>query len=268
MHRVERRVGQQQRVGIGQADVFRRADHEAAGDKLRLLAALNHTRQPVERGVGVAAAYAFDESRDNVVVHLALLVVGGGRGRGGQQRGDQFVGHRELYRVRVGRGYEVEQAEQFARVAAAVAQQRFVLLNLYVAVFEIFVLRECAVEQGEEIVLAEWLEHVDLHAREERADHLERGVLRGGADERHHARLHGIEQRVLLRFREAVDFVDEEQRALRGEEFALGGAVERFAHLLHTGGGGGEREERHVEAACYDVGKCGFTHARRSPEYK
>src|SRR5439155_19555622 len=51
-------------------------------------------------------------------------------------------------------------------------------------------------------------------AREERGDHLEAGVLGGGADQRHRPALNVREQRVLLRLVEAVDLVDEEQRAL------------------------------------------------------
>ena len=38
VHRVETGVGQQQGVGIGQADVFRGQDHQPAGDEARLFA--------------------------------------------------------------------------------------------------------------------------------------------------------------------------------------------------------------------------------------
>ena len=77
-HRIEGRVGQEQGVGVGQANVFRGRNHEAARNELRVLAALDHACQPVESRVGVAAADALDEGRNDVVVHFALFVVGEG----------------------------------------------------------------------------------------------------------------------------------------------------------------------------------------------
>ena len=71
-------VGQQQRVGIGQPDVLGCRYDEAPGDKFRVFAAGYEAGQPVERGVGVAAANALDVGRDDVVVQLAPFVVGHG----------------------------------------------------------------------------------------------------------------------------------------------------------------------------------------------
>ena len=49
--------------------------HHAAGDEQRVLAGVEHARQVVERGVGVGAAHAFVQGRDQVVVAVLALVV-------------------------------------------------------------------------------------------------------------------------------------------------------------------------------------------------
>ena len=56
-------------------------------------------------------------------------------------------------------------------------------------------------------------EHVDLRAREQRGVHLERRVLRRGADEDDRAGLDVRQERVLLGLVEAVDLVDEQDGA-------------------------------------------------------
>src|SRR5207237_5002176 len=74
--------------------------------------------------------------------------------------------------------------------------------------------RQRALEEDLQIRLFQRPQREYPAAREERGDHLEAGVLGGGADQRHRPALNVREQRVLLRLVEAVDLVDEEQRAL------------------------------------------------------
>ena len=75
MYRLETGIRQQQSVGICQPDVFGGEYYQAAGNKLDIFASGYHTSQPIDRGIGVAPAYAFDESRYDVVMHLAVFVV-------------------------------------------------------------------------------------------------------------------------------------------------------------------------------------------------
>ena len=63
------------------------------------------------------------------------------------------------------------------------------------------------------VVLAQRLEHEDLRARQQRRVHLERRVLGGRADEDDVAGLDARQEGILLRLVEAVDLVDEEDRA-------------------------------------------------------
>ena len=67
----------EKRLRVGVADVFRRCDHHAPRDELRVLAAVDHPREPVERRVGGSASpHRFDERGDHVIVHVLVLVVG------------------------------------------------------------------------------------------------------------------------------------------------------------------------------------------------
>ena len=67
-----------------------------------------------------------------------------------------------------------------------------------------------------DLVVAERLQHEHARAREQRRVHLERRVLGRRADQRDRAVLDVRQHRVLLRFVEAVDLVDEQHGALPG----------------------------------------------------
>ena len=75
-------------------------------------------------------------------------------------------------------------------------------------------LRAAADDDGQ-LLLGERLELVDLCAREQRRIDLEVGVLGRRADQRDEALLDGGQQRILLRLVEAVDLVEEQDRARR-----------------------------------------------------
>ena len=72
---------------------------------------------------------------------------------------------------------------------------------------------ERAAQQRDHVLVAERLELVDPRAREQRRVHLEVRVLGRGAHEPDEALLDRRQQRVLLRLVEAVDLVEEEDRA-------------------------------------------------------
>ena len=75
------------------------------------------------------------------------------------------------------------------------------------------------------MLVLERVQLVDPAAREQRRVDLEVGVLGGGADEDDRAILDGRQQRVLLRLVEAVDLVQEEDRALTATSSARGSAL-------------------------------------------
>ena len=63
------------RVGIGEADIFDRHAHDAAGDVERIFAGFDHASEPVEGGVGIAVAHGFVQGGDQIVVFFAGFVV-------------------------------------------------------------------------------------------------------------------------------------------------------------------------------------------------
>ena len=131
---VEGGVGQQQSVGVSQSYVLGGEDTQAARNELGVFAALNEAGEPIDGRIGVATTDALDESRDDVVVHLAVLVEGEGILL--QSAGDNLVvDHKRL--VGIERLHdEVENVEQLACVAARETQQCLGLLNAHLAVLE------------------------------------------------------------------------------------------------------------------------------------
>ena len=77
IHRVERGVGKQQRIGVGIADILACQDQHTPGNEFHVFAAGDHACQPVHSRVGVAAADRFDEGGDDVVMLLAFFIVEG-----------------------------------------------------------------------------------------------------------------------------------------------------------------------------------------------
>ena len=75
------------------------------------------------------------------------------------------------------------------------------------------------------------LELVDLGSRQERGVDLEVRVLRRRADQRDHSLLDAGKERVLLRLVEAMDLVEEQDRALPVRTESLARARENLTHL-------------------------------------
>src|SRR5690606_23169280 len=62
-------------VGVGHANIFPGEDGHAAKDEAGVFACVHHFGHPVERGIGVRAANAFNEGGDGVVMHVPFFVV-------------------------------------------------------------------------------------------------------------------------------------------------------------------------------------------------
>ena len=75
MRRLLRRHRDGKRMRVGQAHVLSREDDEAPRHEQRVLARLEHPRHPVHGSVGIAAAHAFDQRRDDVVMLVPRAVV-------------------------------------------------------------------------------------------------------------------------------------------------------------------------------------------------
>ena len=113
--------------------------------------------------------------------------------------------------------------------------------------------------------IVEALEGEHARPRQERRIELEGRVLGGGADEHDRAVFHMRQEGVLLGAVEAVDLVDEEQRAapFLAARFRR---VEDFAQILHAGMNGRELLEMEVGDLGEEARHGGLAGARRAPE--
>ena len=122
-----------------------------------------------------------------------------------------------------------------------------------------------AVEQRQYLIGRERRKHVDLGAGEQRRDDFERRVFRGGADQHHVAALDVGQKGVLLRFVEAMNFVNEKHRspAVMPRLFRR---RHHFLDFLDAGEDGAEAHEVAARFARDDRGQRGLAGARRAPE--
>ena len=143
-------------------------------------------------------------------MHFAVFVVG--KGILLEAFGHHLIG--DDHRVAgFGLHNEVEDVEQLTGIAATVTEHGGSLPELYLPFFQLDIRRYGTLQEFQQVVLLQRFQYVELAARQQRTDHLERGVLGGGAYQCHRTLLHRTEQRVLLRLAETVDFVDEQYGA-------------------------------------------------------
>ena len=124
---------------------------------------------------------------------------------------------------------------------------------------------ERAAQKHDNLLFGQRLQHVDAAAREQRGVDFERRIFGGGADQANAAFLDVRQEGVLLRFVEAVNFVDEDD----GARAVLAGAVgvgHDLLDFLDAGEHGGKLDEVGLGDAGDDLGEGGFAGARRAPE--
>ena len=203
--------GDDQGLRVGVADVLRGKAHQASGHVHRILAGLDHARQPVDAGVWVAVAHRLVQRRHQVEVLLAVLVVA-------QRLALQCVLHqrevdaRATGRLGRRRYRQLQQIQGAARIAVggpAIAERLRRDVRRLAPETAVDV-GERPFENADQRRLGERLEHEDLRAREQRRVHLEGRVLGRGADEHDVSGLDPRQERVLLRLVEPVDLVDED----------------------------------------------------------
>ena len=196
-------------------------------------------------------------------MHLAVLVVGQ---RVLLQSVDhQLVADDNLLVAILRLDYKFENVEQLACVATAIAkhgagflQDDFPFLQLHIGL-------DGSVQQLQQVVLLQWLQHIELTAREQRAYHLERRILCRCPDERDDAFLNGTEERVLLRLAETMYLVDEEDGTGLPEEASLLCPLDNVAHVLDTTCHGAEGIERSLQPVSDNLCQRRLAHPGRSP---
>jgi hypothetical protein len=124
---------------------------------------------------------------------------------------------------------------------------------------------EGAAEKKDDFIFRQRLQHIDAAARKQRGVDFERRIFGGGADQADAAFFDVREECILLRFVEAMNFVDEDD----GARAVLAGAV-GIAHdlldFLDAGEHSGKLDEVGLGDAGNDLGERSLAGARRTPE--
>ena len=89
--------GETQGAVSGEANILRGENDHAAGDKLWVFAGSDHASEIIKGGVNVGAAHGFNESRNRVIMFVALFVVAGELFAGSLDDGvfGDFIGERK-----------------------------------------------------------------------------------------------------------------------------------------------------------------------------
>src|SRR5439155_418888 len=245
-----------QRLRVRQSDVLGGGDDQASRHEQRILAGLEHSREPVDGRVGVAASHALDERRDDVVVLVAGAVI---KKMSLLQRALDVLERDLVGAGQSGRGFE--SVERHARVAARCLQLRVHRVGADRRVE----LAQTTLDDALQLVAVEGFEPEHAAAREQRSDDFE-GTIRGGrADERDGPVLDVGQDRVLLGLVEAMDLVDEQHGAHAGA--LMHG---RLRHrLAQVGDAGRDRAHGHhprLRLGGQEPGERGLPAARWSPQ--
>ena len=259
-----------ERLRIGQSNVLRRQDDDAARDKERVFASLDHPHQPVDCRVGVGVAHRLDEGGDSVVVGIARLVVGGSAALEHLLHQRAVDAARSVFAGLGGLRGQFDGVERHARVAARDDEQQFPrgLVEMRVGGADAALLvRQRPLGEGAHLVVRQRLELEDARPRQEGRVHFEGGVLGGRADEDHRAVLDVGQDDILLRLVEAVHLVHEEDGAALLHPPALAGVGDGLAQVGDAGGDGGEGGESGAGGGGDEQGERGLARAGRPPQH-
>ena len=247
-------------------------DHNAPRDETGVLPRPQHLREVMDGGVRVASPHGFDESGDDIVMLVAVLVVTHGRHvHDGRDHVGSDEGTAGALAPRFVTGDStrggLEDRERLARVPTGQAHDlihRIVIDTHFVGK----PLRGVhgAIEHGADVVRLQGLELDDDGTRQERRDNGETGVFRGRRDESDVAVLDAGQQRVLLGFGETMHLVDEQHRLRAFGDEPVMGALEHIAHVLDAGGHGGKLLERASRLTRHDVSERGLAHPGRAEQ--
>ena len=255
LHRLGRGHSRQQGHRVGQADVLAGEDDHPPGDEAGVLPRLQHPGQVVDGRLRVAAAHALDERADDVVVVVAAVPQGAGA-----QRGLHVL---QFHPPGVGqRARHLQSGQHLPPVAAGPVGEMGDGLRRGVPALGL----QPAGDQGLDVRLGQRLQPEQGAAAAQRRVDLEERVLRRGADQRQRAVLHRWQQGVLLGLGEAVDLVEEQDRAAPMLTQPVARPLDDLAHVLDPRRHGAELLERPLGAARHGEGERGLSRAGRAPE--
>jgi hypothetical protein len=125
---------------------------------------------------------------------------------------------------------------------------------------------QCTAQNFANLSIAQRLQHQHARARQQRAIHLKGRVLGGRTNQDDRAVLDRGQERILLTFVEAMDLVDEENRALAAQLTVLARRIEDLAQAWHTFTNCTERLKAALRALGDQTRQRGFARTRRPPQ--
>ena len=201
-HRVERDL---KGTRVREADILTCHAYHAPADIEWIGTAVEHAAEPVQRCVRVGAAHRFVQGRDLIIESFSALV------EAAHAAGDRCLDERQvdvaLAHVLRRDAELLHQIEQAPSIAVGVGNNRVARRRRERGLRH----RDCerALKELRQLIGVKRLEHIYRCPGQQCAVDLEGWVLGGRTDEGHQSLLDIGKKRVLLRFVEAVDFVDE-----------------------------------------------------------
>ena len=216
MHRIHAGHRHLQRFGVSQANILGRADDNTAGNKLRLLTGLDHTRQIMQHRVRIRASHTFDKGGNYIIMIVTFFIIMQSLllhalGRHIQRN----VAHSVL-----GRGSR--QHRQFQRIVSRAGvtagslgnMLQGVLLQIHRQITEpTLLIGESLQHQRLNMFLLQGQQTKNARPGQQRIVHLKIRVLGSCADQNDGAVLHRRQQRILLRLVKAVNLINEQHGA-------------------------------------------------------
>ena len=248
---------QAQRARVRVADILDSHAQQPPRQVLGRRTAIEHAREPIQRGIRVAAAYGLVQRRYLVIKRVPAFVEAARTFAGClayQFQRDAFI--RQLCR-------NFEQRQAAARITIGEFDQEVLRTRLTIEPWQV---RKAPGNHLLEFRCAQRLQHVHPGARQKRRVQLETRIFGRGTDKHDGALLHMRQKRILLRLIETMNFVDEKYRALTVAQ-ALFGLGDGGANLFHTREHGREADKLVIAVFGEQPCKGGLAATRGTPEH-
>ena len=162
--------------------------------------------------------------------------------------------------------HQFKDIEQFAGVASAVSDKSVRFLQGNIPLAKIIICGQRPVKQRFQVRPFQGFEHIDLATGKKRGNDLEGRILGGRPDKSDRSFLDGSEKGILLRFGEAMNLVDKQNRIRGVEEPLAFGFLNDLPHLFDSGRDRAQGIKGTLQLSGDNHGKGGFPHSRRSPQ--
>ena len=267
-HSLKGRLGDEQSLGIGVTDVFACQNEDTARDEFRVFAAVEHTSEPIQRRIGIAAAHRFDKRADHVVMHVFILVVRQRAMRRGKLDHVGIDGKRRIGRIAralflgQARG-QLKRGERRTSVAARQVHdscQRFVGKGARTGQAPLLV-GERTAHDAFNIDIGKRMQLNHAGTGDKRRIYFEKRVFGRSTHEHHRAILHSVQKRILLATTEAMDLVHEQNRAGTRAQQALFRRRDFAAQIGDGAADGRNFHKRRARRFSDDVGDARFARA-------